>query len=302
MLRSLTSRLTGKARSAGIMIERSKLSFVYAQRTGKGWHIKRAEERSLGTHFFAGSPTQETQETLATLLSELAPELAEQYLPLHVSISGPMVRIATFSLDVLPKTHTERLHLVEFLFKQTAEAEQSLVCDYELVGKEDETQLMLGFAMDKAWHTCIHNAFLDAKLIPWTLNANICRQFNQFYPDLTGTSQGAALLVVDVDAWSLMLWDARGRVRYCGSRWRNKQANEFVGLAEEVERRILTCVASLPALVIETLFLVSEESALVDTLNKRLREPCINLELVSPETRSVHPDLSWASFTAAMQG
>lgn len=302
MLRSLTSRLTGKKHSAGLMIGRSKLSFACAQQTSTGWRVNRADERVLGENFFAGSPGSETQNTLATMLSELAPELAGQYLPLHVSLSGPMVRIATFSLDVLPKTHAERLHLVEFLFKKMADAEQSFICDYEIVGKEGDKQLMLGFAMDKAWHSCIFGAFAQAQMTPWTLNADICRQFNQFYPSLTEAAQGAALLVVDVDTWSLMLWDELGRVRYCSSRWRNKGENEFVCMAEEVERRILTCVASLPAVSIEALFLVSEDGATIaNALNERLREPCINLDLISPETSSIHPHLSWASLTAAMQ-
>lgn len=305
MLRSLTNRLLGRAHSAGLMIGRTHLSFVSAARNGAGRRIARADERLLETPLFVGQPTDAIKDELAAMLRELAPEAVDQHMPFHVSLPGTAVQIAAFSLDVLPKTHAERLDLTRWHFMQVAGAGQTLACDCESIGKEGDKHLMLGYAMDAAWHACIVGALAQAGMTAWSLNADICRQFNQFHERLSEETQGGALLVVDPDSWSLMVWDDVERVRYCSSRWRRAGVNEFPAIAEEVERRILTCVASLPALKVENVFIVTGDGGtdLADALDARLREPCIRLhqEVASEQDVSIPTAYSLASFSAAFQ-
>lgn len=303
MLRSLTSRLLGSAHSAGLMIGRTRLSFVSTIHNGVGRRIIRADERLLETPLFVGQPTNAIKDDLAAMLRELAPEAVDRYMPLHVSLPGAAVQIAAFSLDALPKTHAERLDLVRWHFMQAAGAGQTLACDCEPIGKDGAKHLMLGFAMDAAWHACLVGALAQAGMTAWSLNADICRQFNLFHERLSEESQGGALIIVDPDSWSLMVWDDLARVRYCSSRWWRSGIDEFPAIAEEVERRILTCVASLPVLKVEHVFIVTGGGGteLADALDARLREPCIRLhqEVASEQDVSIPSAYSLASYSAA---
>ena len=305
MLRSLTSRLLGSAHSAGLMIGRTHVSFVSTMRNGTGRRIIRADERLLETPLFVGQPTNAIKDELAAMLRELAPEAVDRYMPLHLSLPGAAVQVAAFCLDALPKTHAERLDLARWHFMQAAGAGQTLACDCEPIGKDGDKHLMLGFAMDAAWHACLVGALAQAGMTAWSLNADVCRQFNQFHERLSEESQGGALLVVDPDSWSLLVWDDLGRVRYCSSRWRRAGVNEFPEIAEEVERRILTCVASLPALKVENLFVVTGDGGtdLADALDARLREPCIRLhqDVASEQDVSIPAAYSLASLSSAFQ-
>ena len=112
--------------------------------------------------------------------------------------------------------------------------------------------------------------------MPWSVSANACRQFNRFHDRLTQAS--GALVVLAPDAWSLWLWDARGRPRYARSRWR--AANEsHAEIALEIERLIVAYVQADPARSIARVHVLAggEAGAMSAALDARLREPCVPL-------------------------
>jgi hypothetical protein len=273
----------GSGRSAGLMIGRSHLGFACASTDGAGQRITRIEERKLEVPLFTGRPSDATAAGLAQLLRELAPEAVRSYLPLHVSLPGAAVQMAVFPLDVLPKKHTVQLDLARWHFTQAGNAEQALVCDCESLGMDGDKHLLLGFAMDQAWHACIVDALAQAGMTAWSLNADVCRQFNRFNDRLCQDNPGGALFAVTADAWSLLLWDETGRTRYCSSRWRSGDEGEGTRIAAEVERRILASVQSMPGMRIKHLYAVTDsvDEGLTDAIDARLREPCIRLR---PET------------------
>lgn len=282
MLRSLSRRLQGRDRSAGLMIGRNRLGYACAALDGAEPRLVRVDERKLELPLFAGQPSNKETAALAEALQELAPEAAHQYLPLHVSLPGAAVQISVLSLDALPKTQAERLDLVRWHFAQTAMVGQALACDCESIGMDGNKHLLLGFAMDQAWHACIVDALAQAGMTAWSMNADACRQYNRYCERLNENKQGGALFVAAPESWSLLVWDESGRVRYGGSRWRTGNT-DALEIAAEVERRILACVASSPAMRVERLHVLAngDDAGLADALDARLREPCIRLE---PET------------------
>jgi hypothetical protein len=259
------------------MIGRSRLDFALFE--GAGQRIARIDERTLDVPLFTGRPSEATAAALAEALQELAPEAVRRYLPLHVSVPGAAVQVAVFPLDALPNKRAVQLDLARWHFAQAGNAEQALVCDCEPLGMDDGKHLLLGFAMDQAWHACIVDALARARVTAWSLNADVCRQFNRFHDRLCADKQGGALFAATVDAWSLLLWDGAGRTRHCSSRWRSGEADEGTRIAAEVERRILACVQGLPGMRIEHLYAVADghDAGLVDAIDARLREPCVRL-------------------------
>jgi len=278
VLRSLSSRLFGHRGSAGLMIGRARVGFALFE--GAGQRITRFDERTLEVPLFTGRPSEATAAALAGALRELAPEAVRGYLPLHVSLPGAAVQVAVFPLDALPNKRALQLELARWHFAQAGNAEQALVCDCEPLGMDGGKHLLLGFAIDQAWHACIVDALARAGVTAWSLNADVCRQFNRFHDRLCADKRrGGALFAATADAWSLLLWDETGRVRHCSSRWRSDDADEGTRIAAEVERRILACVQSLPGMRIEHLYAVADghDAGLVAAIDARLREPCIRL-------------------------
>lgn len=280
MLRSLSKRLQGKARSAGLMLGRNQLGFAIVDVTGTKPRVLRVAERNLPMPLFVGRPTSETTAALAEAIKELAPEAVRRYLPLHVSLPGAAVQVAVLPLDALPKAHAQRVDLVRWHFAQVSGSDQALVCDCEALGMDGDKHLLLGFAMDEAWHGCIVDALAQAGMTGWSMNADVYRQYNRFYSNLNEKREGGALVATTPDAWSLLLWDESGRVRYGGSQWRTGGVDDGAEIAAETERRILASAASIQAVKVDHLHVVANEvgAGLVNALDARLREPCIRLE------------------------
>lgn len=279
MLPSLSRLLAGGRRSAGLMIGRDHVSFACASLSRTGHTITRVDSRKLEIPLFTGHPTDSAATALATTLREVAPEAVRRYLPLHVSVPGPAVQIAVFPLEVLPRKRALRRELVAWHFAQTANGGKALVCDCEPLGMDGGKHLLLGFAMDQAWHTCIAEGLMQAGMTAWSLNADVCRQFNYFHDRLRLCTHGGALVAATADSWSLLLWDETGRTRHASSRWRSEEDGDCVGIAAEVERRILACIEIFPAIQIEQLYLVTagQSDSLADALDARLRDPCVRL-------------------------
>lgn len=280
---SSNNRLFGSGRSAGLMLGRDRVAFAVASADASGWRITRLDEHRTEVPLFIGEPTQATTAALAKTLAELAPEAARDYLPLHVSVPGPAVQVGVFPLDAVPSKRALQLDLARWHFAQAGNADQALVCDCEAIGTDGGKHLLLGFAMDQAWHDCIVDALDRAGMTAWSLNADVCRQFNHFHDRLCADAQGGALLAVTADAWSLLLWDDAGRLRHCSSRWRSSEADAATRIAAEVERRILACVQSLPGMRVGQVYAVAGADAegIIDAIDARLRAPCIRLQ---PET------------------
>lgn len=274
---SWSSWLPGSGRAAGLMLGRERAAFALAAAGGR---IIRVDERSLEMPLFTGEPTEATAAALAKTLGKLAPEAAREYLPLHVSLPGAAVQVGVFALDALPAKRTLQLELARWHLVQAGAPAQALVCDCEPLGTDGNKHLLFGCAMDRAWHDCVVDALDRAGMRASSLNADACRQFNHFHDRLCADTQGGALFVPTPDAWSLLLWDAAGRVRHCSSRWRRDEPDEAARLAVEVERRILACVQSLPGLGVGRFYAVvpPADAELVAAIDARLRAPCVRLQ------------------------
>src|SRR5262249_46019959 len=84
--------------------------------------------------------------------------------------------------------------------------------------------------------------------------------------------------VLAADAWSLWLWDARGRPRFARSRWRSPRESH-ADIALEIERLIVAYVHGDASRGVERVHVLAGEEAvaMAAALDARLRDPCIPL-------------------------
>jgi hypothetical protein len=233
------------------------------------------EEQPLGAPLFAGPPSREAKQALVEALAGFAGKIGRRYLPLHVSVPDALVRWAVFELDEMPRSPAARLELARFRFaRQGANGASVYAC--QALERDAHKHLLLGMAMDGAWRGCVAEALAEAGLRAWTLSANACRVFNRFHDRLAG--QSGALVAAAPDAWSLWLWDERGRLRHARSRWRAAAAPPS-DIALETERSIFAYVEGTAGRSVARVFVAAgtETPVIADALDARLRQPCTRL-------------------------
>ncbi len=259
------------AASAGIAIGRDYLGYAYLE-SGR---VRTLGEARLEAPLFSAAPTPQAGPALDRALRECGGRLTRRYLPVHVSIPDAMLRWATFELDELPKSRAAQLDLVRFRFaRQGMNGAHVYAC--QVLAREGGKHLLLGMAADGAWLRLLSDALTQAGIVAWSLNANVCRQFNRFHDRMAQAS--GALVALAPDAWSLWLWDKHGRPRYARSRWRTA-ADDHAEIALDVERAILAYVHGASGRTVARVFAAAgeETGTLGGALDARLREPCTRL-------------------------
>jgi len=263
------------AASVGLVIGRDNVTLAQLTAADGGWRVEALTETKLDTRLFSGTPTPQAAAALTKALQSLNGQLSDRYLPVHVSVPDAAMRLTTFELDELPKTRAAQIDLVRFRFqRESANGTDVITC--QSLGKDGEKQLLLGLALEREWQRLIEDALAGAGVVAWSLNSNACRQFNRFHDRLVQAS--GALVTLMPDAWSLWLWDSRGRVRYTRSRWR-AAADDHTDIAKDVERSILAYIHGHPERTITRMYLVagSEAESMATLLDARSREHCVRL-------------------------
>jgi hypothetical protein len=262
--------------AAGIAIGRDSVGFARLGVAAGQWRVRDVHEASLPVRLFNGAaPSQAAAAALAQALAPLAAALKRRFMPLHVSVPDAAVRYGVFELDELPKRAPARLELVRLRFARQGANGSSVYACQALA--EAGGRRLLGMSIDAAWQRLILEALATARLRPWSMNANVCRQWNRFHDRITQTS--GALVALTADAWSLWLWDELGSPRYARARWR-QGSGDYAEIAQEAERAILAYVHGGPDRELANVYAVGngETEAMAAALDTRLREPCIRLE------------------------
>jgi hypothetical protein len=260
--------------SAGLAVGRDYVGFAHVVAAGGGWQARIVSEERLTMPLFSGAPSQQTSAALAEALKVFPAGLKRSYLPVHVSLPDAAVRVATFELDQMPKTHAAQLDLVRLRFARLG-VNGAHVFACQPLAREGDKHLLFGMAGEGAWQRLVGEALARAGIVAWSLNANACRQFNCYNERLARAS--GALVAQAPDSWSLWVWDDEGRPRYARSQWRGGKG-DHAEIAAEVERLILAYVHGDPRRTVTQVFVVGDEdNAMAAALDARLREPCARL-------------------------
>lgn len=270
--------------AVGIAFGTDALAMARLESTSEGWHLHDAEEASVGAQLFQGAPDAATVERLSAVVRELCADVAGRYVPVHVSVPDAMVSAAVFALEELPKTLEGRLGLIRWRFGRELfhHDDERLHCTGQVLGQDGGKFLLLGLAMDGAWRECLVRTLHEAGVVPWSMGPAIAHQFNRYHARLTTQNgQGGALLSLGLAAWALIIWDAAGRPRLIRGRWRDRSTGEeHAAIAEESQRLILAWVHG-SGLSVGRLYVAgprAETRAVVQMLDGKLREPCVELD------------------------
>lgn len=266
---------------AGIAIGRSQLTAVVLAAGGARPQVQAVHTQPLVVPLFEAQPGLLAEDALVQALRAVSAPFRERYAPVHVALPDFVLRSTVFELDQLPKKARLRQALLRWRFaKEWQRSEDSLDCRGDDLGPDGGRHLFFGQAGDSAWLACVRRALARAGISPWSLNAAAVYRFNGFH-DTLAVAPGA-LLGLDPDSWSLLLWDERGRIRQVLTRLRENQpsGSQAAAIAAETERAILAYVKADGRRRVDRLHLAGDQAditALVQLFNARLSEPVLAL-------------------------
>lgn len=266
---------------AGIALGRGQLcAVVLAAGAGRpALHAVRVQP--LDRPLFEAQPDSAAEDALVRALLAVSDGFRDLYAPVHVALPDSVLRSTVFELDQLPKKPQLRQSLLRWRFaREWQRGEDSLDCRGADLGQDGAHHLFFAQGGDGAWLACVRRALARAGISPWSMNAAAVYRFNGFHDQITGAA--GALLALDPDSWSLLLWDDKARVRQVLTRLRDRQASgdEAAAIADEAERAILAYVQADNRRQVGRLHLAGSQSdtaALARVFDARLREPALLL-------------------------
>jgi Tfp pilus assembly PilM family ATPase len=263
------------SRAAGLSVGREHVSYVEIAKTAQKWVLRHVGEARINGRLFAGAG--ETAASAAALVPALTAAVGEQaprFGPLHVSVPDAAVRVNLFELDAVPASRAAQDAFVEFrMGRESGGATKYRYVSQPLGRGNNGKPFLLGLALEERWYLAIEAALQEAGVRAWSLNANGLRQFNLHHEKIR--VRGGALVTLEPDTWSLLVWDAGGLLRYSRAQWRvdDLDAKE---IAAEIERSILGYVHGESGRAVEQIWICAGTGAaeLSELLNARASTPC----------------------------
>jgi len=249
----------------------------------RGRVLQDVQSATLVAGLFDGDPTLATGAELARAFAQLTESVRDSAIPVQIALPDPVVSIQTFEFESLPKNDKEREALVRWRFaKQLSVDGEKLACTWQELPESEGKHLLLAAAVDRRWLGLILAACQEAHLTPAVVDAGINFHFNAFQARFADNSDGA-LLVMQPDSWTAMLWDANRRPRFMRARWRNANGgSDHEDIAGEVERLIRAYVHGAPGRRLGSVAICGTEpefNVLADLLDRRMHSPCVRLAM-----------------------
>jgi hypothetical protein len=261
-------------RRAGLAFGRDFLAFAVLREEGPDLVVQQARVSTLA-RFDPGD--RATISAAADAVRELTADVANRYLPIHVSLADSLASSAVLELESLPAERSAQRSLARFRQERDGGRPPAGV-DCQPLGYDDGKALLLTASLDEDWPAYVGEVLKGAGLASATLGINLFRQFNRFHDRLLAGGRGGALLVFSPDSWSALIWDREGRARVTRLRARARGASDHEAVAGELERLILAYVHGGAERAVENIHVLSEDAAVAEALDRRLKAPCVRLD------------------------
>jgi hypothetical protein len=213
--------------------------------------------------FWTGPPAPEALPALASIL---APFFQNQsyYRTLQVSLPDAAARWEVFEMEKVPAAGEPLEKFLNWRFNPHSASAEPLVFTSQVLGGEKNKKLLLGVALPHAWLQLVRQAFEVAGGRMGVMDLASRFRFNWFHETFLPKGSGA-LVSLERDYWTLLIWDDQTRPRFQRSKWWGEPLPESRGLALdevvlETERTIRSYVHSGPDRSVENLFLLAPET------------------------------------------
>ena len=282
----------------GIAIGATSLAAARLLPVDGGWTVEWARHASLPATLFSGEPQAHHEAALAEALTSVVGEDARGYQPVYVALPDAAASFAVFSLDALPTAEAARLDLVRWSFENDRHLRaDDQACVYQALGTEEGKHLLYACAHQKRWLAAIVRAFDQAGVVPWAIDSAAGFHFNLLHSRIGEEPCSGAVVIVGMQAWTLIVWDVEQRPRLIRSRWLEPDgagaADGIEALAREIERTLQAYVHGDERRAVSRLYL-SGKGPLAEELGQLLDARA----LASITRIDLHAGLAWQEIPA----
>ena len=226
----------------GISIGKYKICDAHILRGNRLPQLLNTIEKCSATSFFNGNSYTELQDILNETLAELDGVVKRKFIPIQIALPDPLISMFVFELDEIPNSKKAQQELISWrMAKSYYRDRDSTHCVSQYLGKQEDHHLMLGLAVDKDILECIRTVFKENKMYITIIDMAACHRFNYLRHSVALDS--GVLISLDDDYWTLMIWDAQGRLRHVRSRWVEQpkywcQEKAQINIMTEVKRAV----------------------------------------------------------------
>ncbi|GEM_PF-2455956 len=255
--------LPEETRCLGLSLGRQEASVVETVESGGKIRVLDSRSFSLPEPLWTGMPGEGNYRALVEGLKPLL-QKPTGYRTLQVSLPDPAASWEVFELEKIPAAGAAMDEFLNWRFKSSAGKAQRFAFTTQIMGREYGEKLLLATALDRAWLEFTQKALEEAGARPSFLDVASRYRFNLFHDPLTVHNSGA-LISLERDYWTLLVWDHHALPRFQRSKW---WRNPIEGLKDlpldevvlEVERTIRSYVHSGADRLVTSLFLTAPEA------------------------------------------
>jgi len=266
----------------GLALGRRRLEAARVRWEGGAAQVEWNETVPLDRELFTAPPSLDLANYLAGRLAPVLAKERDRYLILQVALPDPAMRAEVFELAEAPQGAKA---LREFLaWRLKSGPEPGLEVTGQFMGKAQGKELLLGTAFDGRWIAVIREALRVHGLQASLIDGAFSRRFNFFHDTFAARGGGGALVALERDYWSLVVWDEALRPRLVRAKWWAPgpgEASPAEAAALEVERTIRSYVYSGKGRGVNTLFLNAPGDwmpALSEAFRRRAAGACVALD------------------------
>lgn len=229
---------------------------------------------------FRGQVPANSIATTAARFEELFGEYRKANYPLQVALPDAACQFQVLELDKLPKNTAERMALIRLRMEKEMGGAGDMDYAYQVLGGRAGKVAVYICGVDRRWSDWLQDVLSQAGMDPAVVDAAIAFVFNRFHARLMNQGEGGALLSVQKDAWSLIVWDSNGYPQLARARWRDPVGTADDAVVIEAERLIRAYVSQAPGRAVQKLYVHGSGDDLTDTVacfDERMRAPCVSL-------------------------
>lgn len=266
--------------------EGNRVVAVRAEKVGAGYLITHVAEVQLPfTPFSDSVPSKSDNAVLTQALSRLAETVPQTFWPLQIALPDVAAIFRIMEFDSIPETDEECSAIAQFRLERELPDIQNMCCTTQVISKPPKENLLLALFIRRAWLDCLNDACRSTGYVASVIDITASYLFNQFQDDFSSTQNDGVLILLETSTWSILFWDSQCRPRFFKSRWRDKvksKEEEFDSIVQEIERLIVSYVLHVPGRKVVQIHLyanASDREKLAPLLDKRMRIPCIQLDV-----------------------
>lgn len=268
----------------GLGFSANSVLAVRVKKSGGNFELIQFDEQALSFQPFSEiNLREENYLNLEQALIKLSNKVPQTYWPLQITLPDPCALLEVMEFDELPQTEEDRIAIAKFRFQKEYPTMPEMQCVTQVISHDKGAAILLAQFIRLDWLSFLNRACRAAGLVPSLIDVSINHIFNNNYEVIKATKGDGALVTIDRNYWTILIWDDACRPRFVRSRWRDSDLvveQEYEEIVRDIERLIVSYILRVAGRKIGCIYFCTstgDQVSLISSLKERLNIPCIQI-------------------------